>query len=69
MRSKRKPNTDWMNCVTCGERVRPGEGTVVYPLPHEMRAKMPVSAALYTNGVRHKTCAAPQDAPLEGTMD
>ena len=57
--TKRETRATFNDCVVCGERVSPGEGTVVYPLPLEHRIRMPVSVSLYTNGVRHKTCDMP----------
>ena len=57
----------WNECLVCGERVAPGEGRVVYPLPLEHRLRMPVTVGLYTNGVRHKTCDMP--AEEDGTTE
>ena len=69
--TKRDKRTKWNECLTCGERVAPGDGMVVYPLPPEMRIKMPVTAALYTQGVKHKSCPFPPDTvvPLGDTIE
>ena len=58
---KRKRMTEWMDCVTCGKKVGPGEGIVVYPLPAHMRRMLSPMTQAWTTGIRHKTCPLPPE--------